>query len=181
MSSSRTLQDAAGIARSLDGLAAGLRQALGEANDVALVGVRRGGLALSRRLAERLRGLGMKVDLGTADISLYRDDAHLSWPRASIGPTEIPFAIDGRHVVVVDDVFWTGRTARAAMDAVLDFGRPRRLWFVTFAVRPGRELPIVPDLSAIEVNVPADEKVKLHLVEDGHPADGLVVEPRRMS
>ena len=167
--------DSAGVDALVATLAGGLVRSLGDAKDVALVGIRRGGVALSRRLGRRIEAAGLKVDLGTADIGLYRDDAHLALPRPNTGPTDIPFPIDGRHVVIVDDVFWTGRTARAALDEVLDFGRPKRLWLVTLVVRPGRELPIVPDLSALTLEPPPSVRVELRLTEDGHPEDALVL------
>jgi pyrimidine operon attenuation protein/uracil phosphoribosyltransferase len=167
------VRDAAGVATLIESLADGLIRALSTPHDVALVGVRRGGVALSRRLGDRLRHRGFAVDLGTVDIGLYRDDAHLALPRPETAPSDILFPIDGRDVVLVDDVFWTGRTARAALDAVLDFGRPRRLWLVTFVVRPGRELPIVPDLAALTLEPAPDEKLKLHLTEDGAVEDSL--------
>ena len=169
------LRDAAGVNELVARLDERLGQCLGAARDVAVVGVRRGGVALAKRLAARLRERGTQVELGTVDISLYRDDAHLAWPRPETGPTEIAFAIDGRQVVVVDDVFWTGRTARAALDAVLDFGRPGRLWLATLVTRPGRELPIVPDATALDVPASASARVELRLTEDGHPADELVL------
>jgi pyrimidine operon attenuation protein/uracil phosphoribosyltransferase len=169
------VQDAAAVGALVEALAGALAQALGPETDVALVGVRRGGVALAKRLRKALDARGRHGDLGTVDIALYRDDAHLALPRPEAGPTEILFPIDGRQVVVVDDVFWTGRTARAALDAVLDFGRPKRLWLVTLVVRPGRELPIVPDLSALPLAPAAGEKIELRLVEDGHPEDALVL------
>lgn len=173
------IEDAAGVGALVDQLVSGIVEALGPSRDVALVGVRRGGVALARRVSERLKGRGFSVDLGTVDIALYRDDAHLSWPRASIGPTEIAFPVDGRHVVVIDDVFWTGRTARAAMDAVLDFGRPRRLWLATLVIRPGRELPVAPDFAPLSVSPAEDEQVELRLTEDGNATDELVVVGRK--
>lgn len=159
-------------------LADSLREKLGGAQEAALVGVRRGGVALSRRLASALQARGVRCVMGTVDIALYRDDAHLSWPAPESGPSEIDFPVDGRDVVIVDDVSWTGRTARAALEAVLDFGRPRRLWFVTLATRPGRELPIVPDLSAIELEPSPSQRVVLRLTEDGHAQDELVLVER---
>lgn len=170
--------DAQGIATLVETFAQRVQERLVGASDVAVVGVRRGGVALAQRLAGRLRTAGAKVDVGTVDIALYRDDAHLAFPRPATGPTEILFGIDGRHVVLVDDVFWTGRSARAALDAVLDFGRPRRLWLATLVERPGRELPLVPDVVALALSPAANEKVELRLVEDGHPVDELVVVPR---
>lgn len=178
MAAAVRVKDAAGVGALVDDLVEGLVRALGEAREVALVGVRRGGVALARRLSARLRERGFATDLGTVDIALYRDDAHLSWPRPSTGPTDILFPVDGRHVVVVDDVFWTGRTSRAAMDAVLDFGRPRRLWLVTLVVRPGQELPVAPDLAPLRLSPRNDQKVELRLTEDGHPEDELLLVER---
>lgn len=174
MQSERVEMGPEGVGHDVDELASRLDEALAGVTDVAVVGVRRGGVALAARLAKRL-GAGRHVDLGTVDIALYRDDAHRGLPKPFAGPTDLPFDVDGRHVVLVDDVFWTGRTARAAMDAVLDFGRPRRLWLVTLVTRPGRELPIAPDFSLRSVTPAPGEKIELRLVEDGHPEDALVV------
>lgn len=169
------VRDAEGIAALISRLTDQLASSLATPHDVAFIGVRRGGVALSKRLGEKLRSRGFKVDHGTVDIGLYRDDAHLALPRPATAPTDILFPIDGRDVVLVDDVFWTGRTARAALDAVLDFGRPRRLWLVTLVSRPGRELPIRPDFSVLELEPGPKEKIELRLTEDGHPEDSLVL------
>ena len=176
MAGETRVRDASGVAALVEALARAILEALPpSATGVAIVGVRRGGIALSRRLTDRLRESGLRVDLGSVDIALYRDDAHLSLPRPSAGPTEILFPIDGRELILVDDVFWTGRTARASMDAVLDFGRPRRLWLATMVVRPGRELPITPDFAPLPLEPRPDEKIELRLTEDGHPSDELVL------
>jgi pyrimidine operon attenuation protein/uracil phosphoribosyltransferase len=169
------VRDASEVAVLFDTLTNALLRELHELHEVALVGIRRGGVALSRRLGERLRQHRFKVDLGTVDIGLYRDDARLALPRPDTAPSDMLFPIDGRHVVIVDDVFWTGRTARAAIDGVLDFGRPRRLWLVSLVVRPGRELPIVPDFAALTLEPGPDEKLELRLTEDGYPEDSLVL------
>ncbi len=171
----RQLQDARGVETLVAALHGNLLKALGDARDVALVAIRRGGVALGARLRDRLRVSGFTVDLGTADIGLYRDDAHLSLPRPDTAPTDILFPVEGRHVVIVDDVFWTGRTARAAIEEVLDFGRPKRLWLATLVIRPGRELPIVPDVTALSLEPAPTEKIELRLTEDGHPSDALVL------
>lgn len=175
MAGETRVRDAAGVEALVEALARDIRRVLPTASDPAIVGVRRGGIALSRRLAQRLKAVGLQVDLGSVDIALYRDDAHLALPRPAAGPTEILFPIDGREVILVDDVFWTGRTARASMDAVLDFGRPRRLWLATMVVRPGRELPISPDFAPLPLEPRADEKIELRLTEDGHAQDELVL------
>lgn len=169
------LRDAAGVDALICALDEELKGRLGAIEDLAIIGVRRGGVALAGRLVNRFRKRGVHVDTGTVDIALYRDDALLAWPRPEVAPTDIAFALDGRQVVVVDDVFWTGRTARAAIDAVLDFGRPTRLWLATLASRPERELPIVPDVVALNVPATPSSRVELHLKEDGHPSDELVL------
>jgi pyrimidine operon attenuation protein/uracil phosphoribosyltransferase len=170
----KTIVDAAGVAGLIDRLADELCARLGGQSSIAVIGIRKGGLALSQRLCRMLSQRGLKVDRGTVDIGLYRDDAHLTLPRPQVGITELDFPIDGRHVVLVDDVFWTGRTARAAIDAVLDYGRPRRLWLLTLAARAGSELPIRPDFVGIDVEAEPSERVELRLDEHGRE-DGLVV------
>jgi pyrimidine operon attenuation protein/uracil phosphoribosyltransferase len=175
------VRDAGGVAELVEALASQVRRMLGDGTEAAIVGVRRGGVALAARLVARLAREGGRCELGTVDIALYRDDTHLAWPRPETGTTDLPFAIEQRDVVIVDDVFWTGRTARAAMDAVLDYGRPRRLWLATLAERPGRELPILPDATAIALTPAAGERVVLRLVEDGHASDELVLVSRSAS
>ena len=96
--------------------------------DLALVGIRTGGLVLAERLVELLRSVeDSRVPLGAIDITLYRDDVFQGLPRPEVGPTELPFELSGKTIVLVDDVLYTGRTIRAALDALVDYGRPRAL------------------------------------------------------
>src|SRR5206468_1898590 len=117
-------------------IARGLRRVAGEiaerghgASDLVLIGIRRGGEPVARRLAELIGTIESTTPppVGSLDITLYRDDAATALPNPRIGPSHIPFEIGGRRVVLVDDVLYTGRTIRAAVDAILDYGRPRRI------------------------------------------------------
>jgi pyrimidine operon attenuation protein/uracil phosphoribosyltransferase len=112
-------------------------------------------------LAHWLRELeGVGVPVGTVDITLYRDDAATALPNPRIGPSEIPCTLDGKHVILVDDVLYTRRTVRAAIDAVLDYGRPANIELFALVDRAGRQLPIQPDYKVKRVeDVGADERV----------------------
>jgi pyrimidine operon attenuation protein/uracil phosphoribosyltransferase len=113
---------------------------------------------LAERLSELLHPHG-PVPVGSVDISLYRDDAGTALPNPRIGPTRLPMAIEGLHVVLVDDVLYTGRTVRAAVDALLDYGRPAKVELAVLLDRDGRELPIQADYSVRKVGVSAAERV----------------------
>ena len=130
--------------------------------DLALVGIRRGGEPVAQQLA-RLIGArtGQIILLGNVDISLYRDDASTALPNPLIGPSHIPFNLEGRRVVLVDDVLYTGRTIRAALDALLDYGRPRRIELCVVADRGGRELPIQPDYVIAQTQVENADRVEV--------------------
>ena len=132
---------------------------------VALVGIRTRGVELARRLAERIEGIeGNPVPVGSLDITLYRDDFG-SNVRPVMGPTEIPFDIDGRHIVLVDDVFYTGRTVRAALDALVDLGRPRSIQLAVLVDRGHRELPVRPDYVGKNLPTSRSERVRVRLLE----------------
>ncbi len=132
------------------------------AEQLLLVGIRRGGVPVAQALARWVLELeGHAVPVGSVDITLYRDDAATALPNPRIGPSEIPGGVQGRHVVLVDDVVYTGRTVRAAIDALMDFGRPRRLELAAVVDRGGRELPIQPDYVLRTLEVAADERVDL--------------------
>lgn len=125
-----------------------------------LIGVRRGGVPIAARLSQIISDLSKKkVDVGTLDITLYRDDAATALPDPKIGPSEISFAIDGRDVIIVDDVLQTGRTVRAAIDALLDYGRPRRIWLAVLLDRGGRELPVAADFVGRVVEVAKEARI----------------------
>ncbi len=136
--------------------------------DLALIGVRTRGVPLARRLAGLLEGItGTAVQTGSLDITLYRDDLmrHAIGPQPIVRSTQIPFSIDGRHVVLVDDVLYTGRTVRAALDALIDFGRPQTIQLLVVVDRGHRELPIKADYVGKNVPTSRAETVRVRLAE----------------
>jgi pyrimidine operon attenuation protein/uracil phosphoribosyltransferase len=155
-------------------------KASGAAKDLAIVGIRRGGVHLAQRLRAELKAaLGAEPPAGTLDIALYRDDLAEKGAAPVIGPTDIRFPVQGKTVVLVDDVLYTGRTVRAALDELVDFGRPRRVWLAVLVDRGGRELPIAADFAGAKVEVPEDQDVQVRLREAGASEDAVVVKARR--
>jgi pyrimidine operon attenuation protein / uracil phosphoribosyltransferase len=138
---------------------------------LALVGVRSRGVPLAHRLAARLekRGGGRPIPVGTLDITLYRDDRHQRRPWPLLRGTEIPFAVDDRRIVLVDDVIFTGRTAHAAIAALCALGRPAAIRLAVLIDRGLREFPIQPDYVGRAVTAAADQRINVHLEE----TDGL--------
>ena len=145
-----------------------------------LVGVRTGGAYLAQRLVATCwsRRASRSRFCGAVDISLYRDDVFRGLPKPEIGPTELPEPIDGRTIVLVDDVLFTGRTIRAAMDVLADYGRPRAVKLAALVDRGRRELPIQPDVVGVAVETTARESVRVMLAERGEP-DRVVLRERR--
>jgi pyrimidine operon attenuation protein / uracil phosphoribosyltransferase len=135
--------------------------------DMVLLGVQRRGVQLSQLIADEIeKAEGERPRSGTLDITLYRDDLTAIGPRPVLGETRLPpGGIDGRRVVIVDDVCYTGRTTRAALDELADFGRPARIYLCVLVDRGGRELPIQPDIVGRSVAASADQRVEV-LVPD---------------
>jgi pyrimidine operon attenuation protein/uracil phosphoribosyltransferase len=160
----------------LQRLSADLLAHLQPQEEVILLGIRSRGLPLAERLATLLRAAtGAQVPVGALDITLYRDDLTEMVGSPIVRPTEIPFTLKDRTVILVDDVLYTGRTVRAALDALLDHGRPHRVMLLVMADRSGRELPIQADFAGIKVQVPKGHRVAVRLQEiDG--VDGVAVE-----
>jgi len=169
------------VARLAGEILARARQA-GEAETLAVVAIRRGGVQLAARLRAQLgKALGRELPSGTLDIALYRDDLAQAGAAPVLGPTEIGFPLDGKTVVLVDDVLFTGRTVRAALDELVDFGRPRRVWLAVLVDRGGRELPIAADFVGARLDAAASDDVQVRLKEEGAAQDVVVVKPRRGS
>jgi pyrimidine operon attenuation protein/uracil phosphoribosyltransferase len=143
---------------------------------IVLIGIQRRGVPLARRIADSIdEHEGVRLPVGALDITFYRDDLSLIAQQPVVKGTELPFAIDGRTIVLVDDVFYTGRTIRAAMDALVDFGRPRAIRLAVLIDRGHRELPIRADHIGKNVPTSREESVRVHLVEtDGE--DGVDIE-----
>jgi pyrimidine operon attenuation protein/uracil phosphoribosyltransferase len=138
------------------------------ASGLALVGIVTGGYAVAQALQQLIaEAEGTAPPLGSVDITLYRDDVFEGLPRPEIGPTELPFEVGGTRVVLVDDVLYTGRTVRAALDALMDWGRPKAVQLAVLVDRGRRELPIQADYVGIEVDTAADESVKVELDATG--------------
>ncbi len=138
--------------------------------DAYFVGIRTGGAVLANRMVNLLAGSGEpRPSLGAVDITLYRDDVFLGLPKPEIGPTDLRESLDGRTVVLVDDVLFTGRTVRAAMDVLADYGRPRAVQLAVLIDRGRRELPIQPDFVGVRLQTSADQSVRVMLSERGEP------------
>ncbi len=137
-------------------------------DELGLVGIRTRGVPLARRLAQTIRQLsGRDVPTGALDITLYRDDLmrHAVGPQPVVRRTEIPFSIDDKRILLVDDVLYTGRTIRAALDALIDFGRPKSIQLVVLVDRGHRELPIKADYVGKNLPTSLSQSVQVHLTE----------------
>jgi pyrimidine operon attenuation protein/uracil phosphoribosyltransferase len=142
--------------------------------DVRLVGIHTGGVWLAERLKEELRS---PHPVGVLDISFYRDDFDRSGLNPSVKPSRIPFDVDGADILLVDDVLYTGRTVRAAMNELFDYGRPARIELAVLIDRGGRELPVAASIVGRTIEVPADVSVVLARNDGGKFT--LTLEQRR--
>lgn len=169
--------DEAAISRALTRIAHEILEHNHGTADLALVGIRTGGDHLALRLQKRLQDIeGTTVPLGTVDITMYRDDL-ASRGSLPVGRTDIPFPVDGKRIVLVDDVLYTGRTIRAAMDALMDMGRPRNIQLAVLIDRGHRELPIRPDFVGRNVPTAAIEKVTVRFDEQQRPVEVCLTKP----
>jgi pyrimidine operon attenuation protein/uracil phosphoribosyltransferase len=163
----RVLLDAASIKRGLIRVAGQIAERHHGSSGLVLVGIRRGGVPVAERLRVCLERIEPgEVPIGTVDITLNRDDAASALPNPRIGASQIPVALNGRRVLLVDDVVGTGRTVRAALDALLDYGRPRSVELMAVVDRGGRELPIQPDYCIHTARVSAEERIDV--IEEGN-------------
>ena len=169
----RTLVDAAGVASAVTKLGESLAVSLREQGPVFLAGIPTRGVFLARRLKDELARHGIRTECGAVDIAMYRDDLGMRGGLTPLRDTELPIDLDRRTIVLVDDVQQTGRTARAAIEAVLGFGRPRRIIFAVLADRGGRELPIRPDFTALELSVRPEAKIRVRLAETDEGLEGI--------
>jgi pyrimidine operon attenuation protein/uracil phosphoribosyltransferase len=175
----RTVYDAADVRRTIEALADRIASAFSPASTLNIIGIRTRGEILAQRLTAALESRGYKqIGRGVLDITLYRDDLSEIGPRPVVRPTEINIAIDALPLLLVDDVLFTGRSIRAALDAVSDFGRPSAIRLAVLVDRGGRELPIQADIVGLTLrDIPRDHRVNVRLSEtDGR--DEIHVEPR---
>ena len=170
------LMDQSAIRDALDLLVASIVEHHKNDDMMALVGIRTGGLHLATRLVAMIREqLGWQVPLGTLDINLYRDDLVGRARQPVLRTTDILFDVADRNIVLVDDVLFTGRTIRAAMDGVMDLGRPARMQLAILVDRGHRELPIAADFVGQKLVTTSTQMVKVRLVEEGHSTDVVVI------
>jgi pyrimidine operon attenuation protein/uracil phosphoribosyltransferase len=168
--------DEAALERALTRIAHEILERNGGAGSLAFVGLRTRGVTLARRLADHIAAIdGTKVPVGTLDITLYRDDLGLKTDQPIVRGTDIPFPVTGRTIVLVDDVLFTGRSIRAALDALIDLGRPKMIQLAILIDRGHRELPIRPDYVGKNLPTSRREQVAVRLREhDGE--DRVVIE-----
>ncbi len=177
MEKKKVVMDVEGIDRSLTRIAYEILEKNKGIEDLVLIGIRTGGIYLAQRLQIKIEQIEKdRVPMGIVDITLYRDDLQTSRRKPQLGKTDIPFSLDNRKVVLVDDVLFTGRTIRAAMDALIDFGRPKLIQLAVLIDRGHRELPIRADF--VGKNLPSSlwEDVSVHLTEK-NGVDEVVIEP----
>ena len=165
------VMDADRVARALTRIAHEILERNGTqrgTTDLALVGIRTRGVPIAKRLARAIHEInGHDIATGALDITLYRDDLmrHAVGPQPLVRRTEIPFSIDDRRILLVDDVLYTGRTIRAALDALIDFGRPKAIQLVVLVDRGHRELPIKADYVGKNLPTSLSQSVQVHLME----------------
>ena len=173
----RIILDSQGISRVINRIAHEILEKNSGPRKMALVGIRTCGVFLAKRLAKLISEIeGMDVPLGILDITLYRDDFSTKREQPTLKKTEIPFAINGQKIVLVDDVLFTGRTIRAAMDGLVDFGRPASIQLAVLVDRGHRELPIRADYVGKNIPTSYKEKIKVLLDEQGE-VDQVVLLP----
>ncbi len=170
-----TVLDSRSLARTLRRMADEIVELFDGVDNLIFVGIQRRGVQLSDRLADILDDREqVKVPRGSLDITLYRDDLQTVGPRPVVGPTKLPWDLNGKRVLIVDDVLHTGRTVRAALDELADFGRPSRIALAVLIDRGGRELPIHADIVGKRVDVAPSDRVDV-LVSELDGSDGVVL------
>jgi pyrimidine operon attenuation protein/uracil phosphoribosyltransferase len=169
---STVILDVAGVKRALTRIAHEILEKNKGVEGLVLVGIRTGGVYLAQELACRLEEIeGGKVQVGAVDITLYRDDIKGHSGHRPVGNTDIPFSIESTKVVLVDDVLYTGRSIRAAMDAIMDHGRPSCIQLAVLVDRGHRELPIRADFVGRNVPTSVKEKIVVNFDQDNNPTD----------
>lgn len=170
------------LQRTVARLALEITERLGDPAGYLLVGIVRGGHHLALRLADRIAASeGTRPEVGSVDITLYRDDLYTGLEKPVLGVTRLPGALDRRRVILVDDVLFTGRTVRAALDELMDYGRPQWIKLAVLIDRGHRELPVAADFVGRRIETDQTDRVVVHLVEDGSAEDGVEVVGRAVA
>jgi pyrimidine operon attenuation protein/uracil phosphoribosyltransferase len=171
-----TILDARALARALQRMAVEVIELARGTDDLVLIGIQRRGVELAERIAKVIeREERATVPRGALDITLYRDDLETVGPRPVVGETRLPGDLTGKHAVIVDDVLYTGRTVRAALDELADFGRPKRISLCVLIDRGGRELPIQADIVGKAVKAEPGDRIEVLVAElDGTDQVNLI-------
>lgn len=171
------LMDSDGIRRVITRMAHEIIERNKGTDDMVLIGIRRRGVPLARRLADKIKEIeGSVVPVGVLDITLYRDDLTTLGRQPVVRQTEVAFSIEGKRIILVDDVLFTGRTIRAALDAIIDLGRPRYIQLVALVDRGHRELPIRADYVGKNVPTSRREEVAVRLTETDDTDEVVIME-----
>ena len=175
----KTILDKKQLQRVIRRIAGEVLERDGGTADLMLVGIRTRGVPFAERLAAEIEAMeGAQVPVGVLDITLYRDDLSTIAPQPVVRASRFPEPLDGRVVVLADDVLYTGRTIRAALDALVDYGRPRAVRLAVVADRGGRELPIQADFVGLTVPTSSDEHVEVRFAETDGADDVRILERR---
>ena len=166
--------DAPRLNKMIESLANRIQRQLKDTEQVALIGIKTRGEFLAKRIGRRL-AKNMQVEIGTLDITLYRDDLNVFQEDLKIGGSHIDFDLNGKIVVIVDDVLFSGRTVRAAIDQILDLGRPRVVRLAILLDRGHRELPIRPDFCGMKIRTEKTDRVEVRLKEKDGKDEAFVI------
>lgn len=165
-----------GILQAIDNIARAVQSDVQDLSQLVIVGIHTGGVHLARRLQHVLQlETGLSIPCGTLDITLYRDDLFEGLTKPIIGATLLPESIGGREVLLVDDVLYTGRTVRAALFELMDYGRPKRIRLAVLIDRGHRELPIIADYVGRRIDTARADKVHVNLRESTDGPDEVVI------
>lgn len=170
---SRPIADPDRIDALLDDLCSQIRKGSKNPAQIAFIGIRRRGDVLAERLARKMN----IADVGSIDITLYRDDLSETGSMARVGKTNIGFSVEGREIILCDDVIMTGRSVLAAIREILDFGRPSRIHLCVLVERPEREIPLQPEFAAVRLTPGPTEKIDVRLMPQDD-SDGISINTR---
>ena len=168
------------IARAISRISHEILERNSGAENIALIGIRTRGVTVSNRIKQKIKDIEKAdVSVGALDITLYRDDVGTGLQKPQLKKTEITFTLEGKHVVLCDDVLFTGRTIRAAIDALMDFGRPASVQLAVLIDRGHRELPIRPDYVGKNIPTPKSKRVQVDLKEIDTEDKVIIQEPEK--
>ena len=178
MSETKLLLSEEQIRELLDKMTGQIIEMSDDPGSLALIGIQRGGVVLANRLKQRVESTcGAQLDLGRLDITLHRDDLSTPGSQPIVRESHIPFDVNGRTIILVDDVLCTGRTVRAALNAIMNYGRAQRIILLVLIDRGLRELPIQGDICGLEISSTPDHQIEVHLAEqDGEDKAVQVME-----